>query len=119
MKKMVGIIGVGLVVGVAVYVVWNANKKAKADDVSKKTNKKEYIDDIPLKNGFGNTSVNEEEFIIVKSNSAEEIATRHEVAEEIIKDAVDIICKRSEVPENENEELERISDELDELLKGE
>ena len=34
-----------------------------------------------------------------------------------MKDAVDIIYKRSEVAEDENKELEQISNELDDLLR--
>ena len=37
----------------------------------------------------------------------------------IMEDAVEIICKRSKVTENENRDLEQISDELDELLSEE
>ena len=39
---------------------------------------------------------------------------RHEEAAQIMKDTVDIICKNSEVSENEGNELEQISSELDE-----
>ena len=36
-----------------------------------------------------------------------------------MKDAVEIIYKRSELSEDENRDLEQISDELDELLREE
>ena len=45
--------------------------------------------------------------------------TRHEEASSIMKEAVDIICSRSEISEDENRDLDQISDELDELLRGE
>ena len=52
-------------------------------------------------------------------SSINKIAQRHQEAASVMKDAVDIINKRSEVSEDENHELEQISDELDELLREE
>ena len=47
------------------------------------------------------------------------MSARHEEASKIMKDAVEIIYKRSELSEDENRDLEQISDELDELLREE
>lgn len=44
---------------------------------------------------------------------------RHEEAAQIMKEAVDIICRNSEVSEDAGKELEQISAELDELLSEE
>ena len=122
MKKMFGIIGIGLVVGVVAYVIWDKTKNVKKEDSSVAPDKEEYSDAVTEKkvvNVAKEKAEAEEEFVVEKSVVADEITARHEETAKIMKEAVDIICQRSEIAEDENTELEQISDELDELLNEE
>lgn len=118
MKKALGIIGIGLITGAVVYILLN---KTKVDTVT--ASKKDSVNVSPdnsvsmiKQNDIHNNSA---EFDNVKSSTISTMSARHEEASKIMKDAVEIICKRSEVSEDENRELEKISDELDELLSEE
>lgn len=122
MKKMFGIIGIGLVVGVVAYVIWDKTKNVKKEDSSVAPDKEGYSDAITEKkmvNVAKEKAEAEEEFVVEKSVVADEITARHEETAKIMKEAVDIICQRNEIAEDENTELELISDELDELLNEE
>jgi len=55
----------------------------------------------------------------MKSSSLNAMFAKHEDASKVMKDAVEIICKRSEVSEDENHKSEQISNELDKLLREE
>ncbi len=121
MKKALGIIGVGLIAGVVIYVLWNKTHKTKADAVA--TPEKEPADNssdnsISIIN-HNNLYEENDEFSKAKSSSINAMSARHEEASKIMKDAVEIIYKRSELSEDENRDLEQISDELDELLREE
>ena len=122
MKKMFGIIGIGLVAGVVAYIIWDKTKNVKKSESSVVSDKEEYSDAVSEKNvvtvAQGKAEA-EEELIMKKSVVADEITARHEEAAKIMKETVDIICPKSEITENENTELEQISDELDELLNEE
>lgn len=122
MKKMFGIIGIGLVAGVVAYVIWDKTKNVKKEDSSVAPDKEEYSDAVTEKKVVTVAQEKaevEEEFVVEKSVVADEITARHEETAKIMKEAVDIICQRSEIAEDENTELEQISDELDELLNEE
>lgn len=118
MKKTLGIIGIGLITGAVVYVLLNKTKKPKDDATA--APKKDSAD---ISSGNSVSIINpnnvyggSDEFGNVKSSTISTMFTRHEEASKIMKDAVGIICKRSEISENGNRDLEQISDELDELL---
>lgn len=112
MKKTLSIIGLGVAAGAVAYLLWSKNKKQ--ENISAK----EY--DSSQNVDFINTDIAELEnqVGIVKSTVALNITERHEDAAQIMKDAVDIIYKQSDTSE-ETEKLERISDELDNLLSEE
>lgn len=118
MKKTLGTIGIGLIAGAVVYVLLNKTKKPKDDATA--APKKDSADIssgnsvsiINPNNAYGGS----DEFGNVKSSTISTMFTRHEEASKIMKDAVEIICKRSEISKNENRDLKQISDELDELL---
>ena len=121
MKKVLGIFGIGLITGVVVYLLLNKSKKSK--DVNATSYVQEIADAPPYnsvsiidQNNIRDESV---EFENVKSLTKNTLSTRHEEASKIMKDAVEIICKRSEISKDENSDLEKISDELDELLSEE
>ena len=115
MKKLLGIIGIGLVAGVSFS--FFINKKEK-----KKNNINTHVDDFSQDNTVSivkqnDNNVDNTELEYVKSSSIGNIYTRHEEASKIMKEAVDIICSRTEMSEDENSDLSKISDELDELLR--
>ena len=122
MKKIFGIIGIGLVAGAIAYVIWDKTKNVKKAESSVAPDKEEYSDAVTEKkvvNVAKEKAEAEEEFVVEKCVVADEITARHEEAAKIMKEAGDIICQRSEITEDENTELEQISDELDELLNEE
>lgn len=115
MKKLLGIIGIGLATGVAFTFLFN--KK-----VEKKNNNNTCLDDLSSDDTVSiinqnETHVENTEFEYVKSSAVGNIYARHEEASNIMKEAVDIICSRTEIYEDENHDLDKISDELDELLR--
>ena len=115
MKKLLGIIAIGLVAGVSFS--FFLNKKEK-----KKNNINTHLDDFSQDNTVSivnqnNSHVDNTEFKYIKESSIENMHTRHEEASKIMKEAVDIIYSRTEIFEDENSDLSKISDELDELLR--
>ena len=121
MKKGLGIFGIGLIAGAVIYLLLNKSKKSKDDSATSSVH--EIVDAPPYhsvsiidKNDIHDDGVELEN---VKSSTINTMSIRHEEASKIMEDAVEIICKRSKVTENENRDLEQISDELDELLSEE
>ncbi|MSS44421.1 hypothetical protein FYJ27_12130 [Anaerosalibacter bizertensis] len=121
MNKGLGIIGAVFIAGAVVFVFLNKSKKTKDDSVT--ASKKDSVDVSPdnsasiiRQNNIHNDSV---EFDNVKISAINTMYARHEEASKIMQDAVGVICKKSEVPEDENCKLEQISDELDKLLSEE
>lgn len=117
MRKTLAILGIGVAVGAVAYIVWN--KIRKEDNVVEggfedKSDNYYFEDSVSVV--VDKTTV-EDDVDAVKSAVVSDMAARHEEAAQIMKDAVDIIYKRSEVSENENKELEQVSDELDDLLR--
>lgn len=118
MKKALGLIGVGLIAGAVIYVIWDKTKKTKNERVT--TSEKDYVD-ISFDNSVSiiknhDIQNDNDDFDSAKSSSISTISDRHEEASKIMKDAVEHICKRSEISEDEKCNLKQISDELDELL---
>lgn len=116
MKKVLGLIGAGLIAGAVIYVIWDITKKTKDEGVT--TSKKDCVD-ASLDNSvsiMNKDDIHNDDFDSAKSLSISTISDRHEEASKIIKDAVENIYKRSEIPDDENCNLKQISDELDELL---
>ncbi|MBV4419811.1 hypothetical protein KM800_10840 [Clostridium tyrobutyricum] len=118
MKKALGIIGTGLIAGAVVYVLLNKTKKPKDDAIAAP---KEDSADISSGNSVSIINPNyvyggSDEFGNVKSSTISTMFTRHEEVSKIMKDAGEIICKRSKIYKNKNRDLEQISDELYELL---
>lgn len=113
MKKMYSVIGISLGVFLVSYVIWNKSKNKTNGSFDKDEKyKKENI----AENIIDNSEV-EREMVITKATSVDSIISRHQEAAKVMKDAVDIICKRNEVDADEDEKLEQVSKELDELLK--
>lgn len=112
MKKTLAILGAGIIVGAVVYAVWykinRANQTVESDCEDKKGT-------TFTPNVMNNVAI-ADDVDAVKSAVAQNMAARHEEAAQIMKDAVDIICKRSEVSDDETKELDQISNELDNLI---
>lgn len=117
MKKVLGLIGVGLIIGSAVYMLFNKNKKKK--DIINTSSEDFSLDDTVSIINQNDTYADSAGFEDVKASAVGTIYTRHEEASNIMKEAVDIICSRSEISEDENCDLDQISNELDELLREE
>lgn len=121
MKKILEIIGIGLIAGAAVYVLLNKTEKTK-NNIN--TRPEETPEDFSSDNTVSIINRNDTHgenagFEDVKASAVGTMYTRHEEASNIMKEAVDIICSRSEISEDENRDLDQISDELDELLREE
>ena len=117
MKKVLGIIGIGLIAGAAVYLLLNKREKAK-NNIN--TCPEDFSSDntVSIINQ-NDTHAENAGFQDVKASAVGTMYTRHEEASNIMKEAVDIICSRSEISEDENRDLDQLSDELDELLSEE
>lgn len=121
MKKMLGIIGIGLIAGATVYVRLSKMKKTK-DNINIRLEKNPgAVSSDSTVSIINQNDIHSErdEFEDVKASTIGSMSARHEEAASIMKDAVDIICKRSEISEDENRDLDQLSVELDELLSEE
>lgn len=121
MTKLLGIIGVGLVAGSAIYVLLNKKEKTKKNiNTSLKKTTEDFSSDntMPI-NNRNHTNCENAELEDVKASAVGNIYTRHEEATNIIKENVNIILSRTKISEDDNHDLDQISDELDELLREE
>jgi len=119
MKRTLAILGAGVVIGAVAYAVWYKMNKANQTVVNDFESKKDNPNSAAFTPSVANNVATEDDIDIIKSTVAQNMAARHEEAAQIMKDAVDIICKRSEVSNDEMKELEQISGELDDLLSEE
>lgn len=116
-KKTLAILGVGVAVGAVVYALWHrSHKEDKVVEGGYEGKSDNYHFEDSVSVVVDKTTV-EDDVDAVKSAVVSDVAARHKAASQIMKDAVDIIYKRSEVAEDENKELEQISNELDGLLR--
>ena len=116
-KKTLAILGVGVAVGAVVYALWHrSHKEDKAAEGGCEGKSNDYHFEDSVSVVIDKATVGDD-VDAVKSAGASDMAARHEETSQIMKDAVDIIYKRSEVAEDENKELEQISNELDDLLR--
>lgn len=119
MKKVLGIIGAGLLAGAVAYIILNKTNELTAGTVTKfeKDSEDTSTDSYSTTIIKGDVHNDDTEYSDIKENFVDTVSERHKQASKIIKDAVETIYTRSEVYEDDSRELERISDELDELLK--
>lgn len=116
MKKTLFVLGIGAVVGVITYAVWQSVKKQKTavvvDEEQKNENHPEVVSaSIPAQ------EVSADEVGFAKKATEDSIIERHKEAAQIIKETVDVICKQSASSPNEQKELDQIASGLDDLLK--
>lgn len=117
MKKMLGIIGIGLITGAAIYLLINKKEKTK-NNIN--TQPEDFSSDntVSMVNK-SDTHVENGAFEDVKASTVGTMYNRHKEASNIMKEAVDMIDSRLEISSDENRDLDQISDELDELLREE
>lgn len=121
MKKVLGIIGAGLLAGAVAYIILNKTNESTVGTVTKSEKKSENASP----DSYNATIIKEDihnddtEYSDIKENFVDTVSERHKQASKIIRDTVETIYTRSEVYEDDSRELKRISDELDELLKEE
>lgn len=111
MKRTFAILGVGFVAGAVAFAIWHKKQRVDTSTTSNSENENAGSEII------NKSSVNDAD--LAKHSAASIMTDRHEEAAQIMKEAVDIICRNSEVSEDAGKELEQISAELDELLSEE
>lgn len=110
MKINLAILGAGVVASMVGYVVWHKyHKKKHTAGINNDNNR--LTESVYM----GADKIIEDEKTI-KSKMTSNMLSRHKDVAQIMQDAVENICKRSEVPETQNKELDIISDELDTLI---
>ena len=117
MKKILVIIGIGLVSGTVLSLILNKKDKLK-------NNVNKISSDIPLKNNNliinKNTNTNydsDNDFNEFKNSVVDNISKRHEYAANIMRESIDNINRNTEDFMNCDSDLDKISDELDTLLR--
>lgn len=120
MKKIVVIIGAGLLAGTVVYVFLNKTEKKRTDingyfekDLEKHSL---YNTEIINQTDFYGKNVNLED---VKTSVANNIQIRHVQASNVMRDIVDTIYSRMEDSADRACDLNLLSDELNKLLSEE
>lgn len=116
MKKTLLILGIGAVVGAVTYAVWQSMKKQKPTIVVSSEKKDEDIPAaVPVSTPAQDVPIDDVD--VARKVAESSITERHEEAAQIIKDAVEVICKQSASSDGELEGLDQIASGLDDLLK--
>lgn len=119
MKKVLYVVGAGLVVGTiaAAFYFWN-NKNKKAPE--KACEYQNFKDKVEKEKDKSSTDViiapDEPVYEDVKESSIGSIYSRHEDAAAIMHDSVDAIRENIKVSESTSNEIDDISAELDKML---
>lgn len=119
MKKVLYVVGAGLVVGaVAATLYWMNNKKKKASEEA--CEHKKFDDKFETENSESSKDViiaqDEPVYEDVKSSAIGSMYSRHEGAATVMRDSVDAIRENIKVSENTNDEIDDISAELDRII---
>lgn len=119
MKKVLYVVGAGLVVGIVAvtFYFWN-NKKKKASE--KACDYKNINDMVTEEKDASSTDViisqDKPVYEDAKSYAIGSIYSRHEDAATVMSDSVDAIRENIKVSENPNDEIDDISAELDRMI---
>lgn len=121
MKKLVVIMGLVSVTVTSLFLHKtksdsNIRNKDSADNCSTDNS---ADDNVSMIIDTSNIQNDDTEFENFKSSFISDISDRHEEASKIMNDAVKVIYKNSETSEDENRDLDEISNTLDELLGDE
>ena len=119
MKKVLYVVGAGLVVGaVAATLYYMNNKKKKASEEA--CEHKKFDDKFETENSESSKDViiaqDEPVYEDVKSFAIGSMYSRHEGAATVMRDSVDAIRENIKVSENTNDEIDDISAELDRMI---
>ena len=117
MKRVLYIVGAGLVVGaVAVTFYWMKKKKASEETYEHK----KFDDKFDAENSESSKDVivaqEEPVYEDVKSSAIGSMYSRHEGAATVMKDSVDAIRENIKVSEKTTDEIDEISAELDKMI---
>lgn len=118
MKKVLFVVGVGLVVGAAAattyYFLNNKKKKNAAEEACEYKNS----DDMVEKESSTDVIIAQDEpmYEDVKSSAIGSMYSRHEGAATVMSDSVDAIRENIKVSEDANDEIDDISAELDRMI---
>lgn len=121
MKKVLYVVGAGLVIGGAVIVIFLLNNKKKEQghdedsDCKEQDRKQSPVEDVSLAEVV--SAQEETKYDDVKSSAIGNMYSRHEEAATIIKDSVDTIRENVKVSADSNNEIDEVSAELDRMLK--
>ena len=119
MKKAAIIFGVGVVVGIAAIAILSSVNKEKEEAPTTEENKTPNNGPKPTAPTTSTPVSEADRFESEKSSVVSSVTERHEEAAQIIRDAVTIICEKTEQSDSTDKELQQISSELDDLLNEE
>ena len=119
MKKVLYVVGAGLVVGaVAATLYCMNNKKKKVSEEA--CEHKKFDDKFETENSESSKDIiiaqDEPVYEDVKSSVIGSMHSRHEGAATVMKDSVDAIRENIKVSEKTNDEIDEISSELDKMI---
>ena len=117
MKKVLYVVGAGLVVGAVAATIYYVNKKKASEEVGEH---KKSDDKLGTENSEFSKDViiaqDEPVYEDVKSSAIGSMYSRHEGAAHVMSDSVDAIRKNFKVSEDTNAEIDDISAELDKMI---
>lgn len=120
MKKVLYVVGVGLVVGAVAttFYFWNNKKKKNASEEACKYKNSEDKMEEEKEESSANVIIAQDEPVYedVKSSAIGSMYSRHEGAATIMSDSVDAIRENIKVSEDTNDEIDDISAELDRMI---
>ena len=116
MKKTLLILGFSVAVGAVTYTLLQRFQKYQTAIAVSADKGNEYIP-ISDTETTPDQELTSNDIEIIRKVAKASVIERHEEAAQIIKDAVEVICKQSYSQNNELEKLNQITNGLDDLLK--
>lgn len=120
MKKVLYVVGAGLVVGAVAAIFYFLNNKKKKNASEKACECKNFDDKVEEENGESSADViiaqDEPVYEDVKTSAIGSMYSRHEGAATVMSDSVDAIRENIKVSEDTNNEIDDISAELDRMI---
>lgn len=110
MKKLLPVIGAGLTVGGVAMIIYLFSSKKKECNYKEPKKEESLALDITL------TKAEEPEYKEAKRSAIGNLYSRHEGAATTIRDVVEIIRGNVKISENINNEIHKVTDELDKIL---
>lgn len=121
MKKVLYVVGAGLIVSAVATTFYFLNNKKKKNASEKACDYNTLDDKVEQENGESSTDViiahNEPVYEDIKSSAIGSMYSRHEGAAIVMSDSVDTIRENIKVSEETNDEIDDISAELDRMIR--